>query len=40
MNGETFTEILPLETINCTRNNGHVETNSLPEETSAEPPPP
>ena len=31
---------LPVEMINCTQNNGHVETNPLPEETSAEPPPP
>ena len=31
---------LPVETINCTQNNGHVETKTLPEETSAEPPPP
>ena len=33
-------KILLVETINCTRNNGHVETNFLLEETSAEPLPP
>ena len=31
-------KILPVETINYTQNNRHVEINSLPEETSAEPP--
>ena len=34
---DLVSKILPVETLNCTRNNGHMETNSLPEETSAEP---